>query len=379
MAEAIKKEGLTVEIGHYIAPEIKASSPKHGPPILARQPTTMLPAYQDCDTKSEEGLFSVAWAPDNKTITVSTGDGRIIVVKPDGSVDKILHSANSDHGLPITALKWRPTSKLLKTQQVLVSGSTRGDIEYWHVPSGKRMSVMNEPDNEIYTIDYRPDGQKLATAGKDMCVRIYDEATKKLETKFEQGVLQCRGHSNRIFASKFHPTDTNLIFTASWDRTVMAWDRRSGQCVKSIFGPYVCGEALCITNNNQIITGSWRKEDTIEQWDFSTGLRIKSVSWKTSPMAYTLKPHPKHDGVFAIAGTGYNVLRIFDINNDFRTECVHLADQKGIYSLDFDLEGDFIAYCGDSPYVSMKRVNLPSQYTEELQEKASADPYEFAV
>ena len=104
--------------------------------------------------KCEEGLFSIAWAPDNKSITVSTGDGRIIVVKPDGSVDKILHSANSAHGLPITALKWRPPSKLLKTEQVLVSGSTNGDIEYWHVPSGKRMSVISEPDNEIYSVSF---------------------------------------------------------------------------------------------------------------------------------------------------------------------------------------------------------------------------------
>merc|ERR1719376_1229190 len=180
MAEAVPE--LTVEIDHYIAPELKASSPKTEDfardsfnasyITLPRYKSVALADYQDSDTKVEDGLFCVAWAPDNKLITAATGDGRIMVVNPDGSIGKVLHSHNADQKLPITALQWRPPSKFLKTEQVLVSGSTNGDIEYWHVPSGKRISSIHEEDNEIYTIDYRPDGQKLATAGKDMCVRI---------------------------------------------------------------------------------------------------------------------------------------------------------------------------------------------------------------
>merc|ERR1712048_1493981 len=307
----------TIEINHYAVPEITATSPvnkKRSAVIVnneSRRASMMVP-YQETNLGIEGGIFSVAWSPDNKLIAASTADNRIALIRPNGDIDKILATPNSDQ-IPITAVRWRPTSKLIKTEKVLVSGGTDGHIDYWHVPTGKKICRITEEDNEIYGMDYRLDGQKLATAGKDMCVRIYDEATKKEEMQFEQGVLHERGHSNRIFAVKFHPTDPNLLYSASWDRTVMCWDKRTKHATSSIFGPYVCGDALCI-QNDKIITGSWRREDTIEVWDIGTGLKMRTIEWKASPMVYSMKAHPQIPGIFAVAGTGNNILRIFDIN-----------------------------------------------------------------
>jgi len=72
---------------------------------------------------------------------------------------------------------------------------------------------MREEDNEIYTLSYRSDGARLASAGKDFKVRIYDEETKLLERVLETGVLRHYGHSNRVFASKWKADDPNILLT----------------------------------------------------------------------------------------------------------------------------------------------------------------------
>ena len=39
------------------------------------------------------------------------------------------------------------------------------------------------------------------------------------------------------------------------------------------YGPHVCGEAVDMCGN-EILTGSWRPEDQLEIWDFSTAKKI---------------------------------------------------------------------------------------------------------
>jgi len=109
----------------------------------------------------------------------------------------------------------------LPTPSVLVTGSVRGDIAYWHTPSQRQIFKMTEKGNQINTLSYRPDGMMLATAGKDHTVRTYDEQTKTMTHAFDRGVLHHTGHSNRVFASKWKKDDPNVLLTGGWDSSVM--------------------------------------------------------------------------------------------------------------------------------------------------------------
>src|SRR3546814_17713180 len=70
---------------------------------------------------------------------------------------------------------------------------------------------MEDPDNQIYAVDYNQDGTQLATAGRDTAVRIYDEGTKQLVTCMRGGtgysIHATPGHSNRVFSLRYHPDD----------------------------------------------------------------------------------------------------------------------------------------------------------------------------
>ena len=122
--------------------------------------------------------------------------------------------------MPVTCIRWRPQSKQLKTMNVLVTAQADGSLKHWHATSGKCLHARcDNPGNDLYCIDFAPDGSLLATAGKDAHVRLYDEATKSLfMTLKEKGEMP--GHSNRIFSVKFNQATPNVLASGGWDSTL---------------------------------------------------------------------------------------------------------------------------------------------------------------
>ena len=49
-----------------------------------------------------------------------------------------------------------------------------------------------------------------------------------------------------------------------------------GASIRMFYGPHVCGEAIDMCGN-EILTGSWRPEDQLEIWDFSTAKKITGI------------------------------------------------------------------------------------------------------
>lgn len=71
-------------------------------------------------------------------------------------------------------------------------------------------------------LDFNCTAEKLAVAGNDAKVRIYDELSDEkdlLMTLKATGKL-LPGHSNRIYALKFSKTDENILYSSGWDDTV---------------------------------------------------------------------------------------------------------------------------------------------------------------
>jgi hypothetical protein len=59
---------------------------------------------------------------------------------------------------------------------------------------------------------------------------------------------------------------------------VQMWDARIQRSIRSIFGPFVCGNGLTVMNE-QLVTASWRSQDSLQAWDIGSGrlLNTKAV------------------------------------------------------------------------------------------------------
>jgi len=163
-------------------------------------------------------VFSMRFSPLGHELAVACLDGTVRIVDPKTTKTlKTLNTSKKD-AAPITCVRYRPASS--NTKNVLICSTGDGEIQYWHVPSKKKIFEIKE-DNEILALDYSMNSEFFASAGKDKIVRVYEEKTKSLLVELQRGLgsRDSDGHSGRIFCVKFHPKNPNMILSTGWDDT----------------------------------------------------------------------------------------------------------------------------------------------------------------
>lgn len=118
---------------------------------------------------------------------------------------------NAHETMPFTAIRWRPQvgsvdSSTAKPSAAIISITSDGLIQHWHVNSGKCLHTTRDPNGkDLYALDFSHDAKNFAVAGLDCHVYLYDEHTRTLVNTMRVGGKSLPGHSNRIFCVKFHP------------------------------------------------------------------------------------------------------------------------------------------------------------------------------
>lgn len=314
------------------------------------QSKRLVPKINISDAGAE--VFCVRFSPDGKFLAAGMGNGTIRVFNAEtGSLAYTLNEGISE-ALPITSIRFRPVNDKSKTKNVLLAVSADGDVQHWHVTSGRLLHSHKEENNQLFCADFKSNAEQFAAAGKDHVIRIYDEATKTLIQEMDGGIGSIRpGHSNRVFSIKFNPEDENILLSGGWDNTVQIWDIRAGASVRSIFGPHICGDAMDIHGGN-ILTGSWRSENPLELWDFGSGKLIETVQWnqgrslKESCMLYAAQFN-SNGSLIAAGGSGANEAKVFDRSNGNKIVGTVAGLSRAIFSVDWGIDNSLAIAGGD--------------------------------
>ena len=70
------------------------------------------------------------------------------------------------------------------------------------------------------------------------------------------------GHKNSIFCATFCKEEDSLIISGGWDKTIKIWDVRSGDVVRNICGPFVCGDSIDM-HDGYILSGSYHDSNQL--------------------------------------------------------------------------------------------------------------------
>jgi len=284
-------------------------------------------------------VFCVRYSPDGQFIAASRGNGEIDIYSTvNGNKVYLLPGQQGFDGAPTCCVRFRPNTNSSKTKNVLLSVNANGLVKHWHMTSMKCLHTINEDPNQCYALDYRADGLKFATAGQDHQVRIYDEATKTLQSTLTGGYGRTRaGHSNRVFSLKFSTDDENLLLSAGWDNTIQVWDIRMDVPCRSVFGTHITGDSIDLYDN-YIVSGSWRPENQLQLWDLRTCTLLKNYNWTNAShpcLLYGTQFSKDVGATYIIAGgSGANEARLYKRESGEQVGVV-LGMKQGVYSVDF--------------------------------------------
>ena len=168
-------------------------------------------------------VYAVAFSPNSKTLATATKNGQIGLFSVITEQKRFIKQAHQGR---INSVNFDASGTLL------VSGGADGHTRLWEINKEPLTQLQSFPSatDEIMDTSISPDGQWIASVGRDQKIHIY--AVNGAKQK--QQILA--GHEDSIVRVFFSP-DSSQIVTVSLDATVRMWDFLHGNTLFTLHLP----------------------------------------------------------------------------------------------------------------------------------------------
>jgi RNA polymerase sigma factor (sigma-70 family) len=202
-----------------------------------------------------DGLWTVAFSPDGKTLASATADGTIKLWD--------VATGNEQATLQVHAyyLAFSPDGKTLAW--------TSGDeIELWDVATGKERATLQGHTGFVRSVAYSPDGKTLASASDDKTIKLWDVATGK-----QRATLQ--GHTNEVMSVAYSP-DGKTLASAGHDKTIRLYEVATGKQRATLLAHAAPVRSVAYSPDGKTLASA-SEDKTIRLWDVPLTKKAESA------------------------------------------------------------------------------------------------------
>jgi len=146
--------------------------------------------------------------------------------------------------------------------------ATAGDVaRVWNWRTGEEGARLVGHKGIVHSAAFSKDGRRLVTASEDGTAKVWDTAGREL--------LTLTGHSDQVMMARFNPAG-NIIATCGLDGTAKLWDSDSGKLLFNLTGHTATVVDLAFSpDGKQLATAG--ADSTIRLWDVQTGKALQTI------------------------------------------------------------------------------------------------------
>lgn len=276
--------------------------------------------------------WCIALSPDGSCLAIGgpRADGNVRVY--DMSTGKLLHKLIGD--FRVISVVFSPDGRRLAS-----AGSDR-IVRLWDTTTGQEVISLRGHEDSIGRLLFSPDGHRLASASQDGMVRVWDASP--FDENSDPHIRTLGGPDDGEFNAVAFDPKGRWLASASSDKSIKLWDAQTGREIRAFHGHEEAAVCLAFSPDGQhLLSGSMDR--TVKHWDVETGEELPLPDrGRFNLMVYSVAFSP--DGhTFAVGG--HQEVRLCDLSG--RSPPLSLqADSEFVSCVAFSEDGKHLATVG---------------------------------
>jgi WD40 repeat protein len=279
------------------------------------------------------GVTKISYSPDGKTLASSSLDKTVKLwnIKTGHEIRTL-----TGHKKFVINVRYSPNGRIL--------ASTSGDntMKLWDAESGHEIRTLIQ-NQYILDFSYSPDGRTLASTN-GTSIKLWDIASGN-------EIRTLAGHQDNIWSVNYSPDGKTLV-SGSEDKMIRAWDIVSGRELFFLAGHQDTVNSVIFSPDGEAIASA-SDDDTIKLWDLKSKLKLRNIGWHQGAVnSVSYSPNGK---TFASASADRTV-KLWGLTpmRELRTLRGH---QGAVNSVSYSPDGRILASASDDRLVKLWDVD----------------------